>query len=222
MNDTELLNDRLELEEQLACYRSGGEHLPLNFAAVKDACSMLHTDVLILLYMVAARSNGQILEIGPYLGGSTIALSTGVRDSNRLVTSIEAGEGFGHHDFPTKDIIADLKANLQRWSCAEAVRIVQGFSRDEPVVRSVLELLSPESVSVLFLDADGQPASDLEKYENLLQDGCYLLVDDFLSPGSDKGPSTRMQIEELCQAERLSPYGIYGWGTWMGRYWKTR
>ena len=41
---------------------------------------MLHPDILILLYYLPRKSRGDIFEIGPYIGGSTIASAEGVRD----------------------------------------------------------------------------------------------------------------------------------------------
>jgi len=218
MNKSELTVDRLAIEEQMALFRSGGS-VPLNYQALKDACSMLHTDVLILLNIMATRSQGNLLEVGPYLGGSTIALASGVQDSTgRKVVSIEAAQGFGHPDFPSENIIRDLRKNLETWGQIGKVDIVEGFSREAPIVQRVRQLLPPKTVSVCFLDADGHPEKDLEHYEDLLETGAYLLVDDFMSPGSDKGDSTREEISRLIDSGKVVPYGIYGWGTWVGRY----
>jgi predicted O-methyltransferase YrrM len=40
---------------------------------------MLHMDVLLLIYHFARFAAGNILEIGPYIGGSTIAAAFGAR-----------------------------------------------------------------------------------------------------------------------------------------------
>jgi hypothetical protein len=44
---------------------------------------MLHLNVLILIYHFAKTCFGQILEIGAFVGGATIAAAFGVRDSDR-------------------------------------------------------------------------------------------------------------------------------------------
>lgn len=218
MTHYELTADRLAIEEKMALYRSGGD-VPLNYQALKDACSMLHTDVLILLNIMSMRTSGNLLEVGPYLGGSTIALASGLEEgSGRKVVSIEAAQGFGHPDFPSENIIRDLRKNLETWGQIHKVEIVEGFSRETPIVDRVHNLLPPRTVSVCFLDADGHPEKDLQYYEDLLETGAYVLVDDFMSPGSDKGDSTREEIRRLEEAGKVFPYGIYGWGTWVGRY----
>jgi len=48
---------------------------------VGRVASMLHIEVLLLIYHFARFSAGNILEIGPYDGGSTIAAAFGARDS---------------------------------------------------------------------------------------------------------------------------------------------
>src|SRR5678816_2310592 len=69
--------------------------------------SMLHLDVLTLIYHFAATSAGNVLEIGPYLGGSTMAAALGLRASaqKRKLVSIEPGGKHQHHRLPSKDIL---------------------------------------------------------------------------------------------------------------------
>jgi len=43
---------------------------------------MLHMDVLLLIYRFAGFSPGNVLEIGPYVGGSTIAAAYDARESS--------------------------------------------------------------------------------------------------------------------------------------------
>ena len=44
-------------------------------------CSMLGLDAVVMLYHCAKVSVGDILEVGGYTGGATIAMAMGVRDS---------------------------------------------------------------------------------------------------------------------------------------------
>jgi predicted O-methyltransferase YrrM len=55
--------------------------------------SMLHVDVLLLIYHFAKVCAGNILEIGPYIGGSTIAAAFGARESGvrKKIVTIEGG-----------------------------------------------------------------------------------------------------------------------------------
>ena len=47
---------------------------------IRHKHSMLHIDVLLLLYYFAKTTAGSVLEIGSYLGGGTIAAAWGLRD----------------------------------------------------------------------------------------------------------------------------------------------
>ncbi|PYK03639.1 MAG: hypothetical protein DME66_11605 [Verrucomicrobia bacterium] len=65
---------------------------------VGRAASMLHLDVLLLIYHFAKFGTGNILEIGPYIGGSTIAAAIGARESGsaKKIISIEIGGRLKH------------------------------------------------------------------------------------------------------------------------------
>lgn len=67
----ESISDCLAVMEALIEYRQK----PISNDLQKGASrySMLHLDVLTLLYYFAETGAGEILEIGPYVGGSTIA-----------------------------------------------------------------------------------------------------------------------------------------------------
>jgi hypothetical protein len=72
-------NQVLELLRKLMEYRS--DEIRQRLEKVRRAASMLYTDVLLLIYHFARFSPGNILEIGPYVGGSTIAAAFGARES---------------------------------------------------------------------------------------------------------------------------------------------
>ena len=72
-------NEVLELLRKLVECRSWEVRQRLE--KVGRAASMLHMDVLLLIYHFARFSAGNILQIGPYVGGSTIAAAFGARDS---------------------------------------------------------------------------------------------------------------------------------------------
>jgi hypothetical protein len=71
----------LELLRELMEYRS--HEVRHRLEKVGRAASMLHTDVLLLIYHFAKFSTGNVLEIGPYRGGSTIAAAFGARESGQ-------------------------------------------------------------------------------------------------------------------------------------------
>src|SRR5438093_12593723 len=103
------LNEVLELLRTLMEYRSSDVRQRLE--KVGRAASMLHMDVLLLIYHFARFSAGNILEVGPYLGGSTIAAAFGAQDSatRKKIVSIEAGGRLKHFRLSSRDIIKDLK-----------------------------------------------------------------------------------------------------------------
>jgi predicted O-methyltransferase YrrM len=55
-----------------------------------------------------------MLEIGPYVGGSTIAAAFGARESDRQkkIIAVEAGGIVKHFRLSSRNIIKDLKKNL--------------------------------------------------------------------------------------------------------------
>lgn len=65
------LSEVLELRRNLMEYSSSEVRHRLE--RVGRAASMLHMDVLLLIYHFARFAEGNILEIGPYIGGSTVA-----------------------------------------------------------------------------------------------------------------------------------------------------
>ena len=109
------VNQVLELLRKLMEYRSSDVRLRLE--KVGQAASMLHMDVLLLIYHFARFSPGNVLEIGPYVGGSTIAAAYGARESSvpKKIVSIEAGGKLKHFRLSSSHIIKDLKKNLARF-----------------------------------------------------------------------------------------------------------
>src|SRR5881394_1252510 len=109
------LNEVLELLRTLMEYRSSEVRHRLE--KVGRAASMLHMDVLLLIYHFARFGEGNILEIGPYMGGSTIAAAFGARESAapKKLVSIEAGGRLQHFRLSSKNIIKDLRKNLKRF-----------------------------------------------------------------------------------------------------------
>lgn len=184
--------------------------------------SMLGADVLVLIYHFAKVAEGDILEIGSFVGGSTIAAGLGARDSGgrKRLISIEPGGPLKDHRMATKDIFRDLKKNLARVGLLESVTLINGFSFDEKTIAAVREMEGPGQVGLFIFDADANVRRDIECYGDRFADGCWVVIDDYIS-ATDKGGPTRMQVDELVAAGRLEPLGFYGWGTWVGR-WRTR
>src|SRR5437667_4508896 len=110
-NDSQF-NECLNLMHTLMQYRQEPIHSQL--LKIRDKYSMLHLDVLILIYHFAKVCSGPIVEIGAFLGGATIAAAFGVRDSgkNKKLITIEPGGSVKHKRLGTRNILRDLERNL--------------------------------------------------------------------------------------------------------------
>ena len=210
------LNQVLELLRTLMEYRSSEVRQRLE--KVGREASMLHVDVLLLIYHFARFSAGDVLEIGPYVGGSTIAAAFGARQSGtqKKIITIEAGGSVRHFRLSSRNIIKDLKKNLARFGAAEDVTLVNGRSSDKAIISEVRQRLSNREVSLFIFDADNAVRRDLDSYGDLLNDGCWVVIDDYFGPA--KAAPLRAQVDALVSEARLVPFGYYGWGTWVGQW----
>src|ERR1044072_7457558 len=126
-----------ELMQRLIEYRYDK---PLHHQIMKAAdFSMLAEDVLVLICHLAKICDGGILEIGSFLGASTVAAGLGVRASGRSekFISIEPGGPLKDHKLATKDIFRDLTKHVSRAGLADAVTLLNGSSFDEAVISTV-------------------------------------------------------------------------------------
>src|SRR5947208_3941237 len=211
------LNEVLELLRTLMEYRSSDVRQRLE--KVGRAASMLHMDVLLLIYHFAKFSAGNILEIGPYIGGSTVAAAFGARESparKKKIVSIEAGGQLKHFRLSSRDIIKDLRKNLARFGVAGDVTLINGRSFDEATIFEVRHRLSSGDVGLFIFDADDNVRRDLDCYGDLQNDGCWLVIDDYFGPA--KAAPLRAQVDALVAEGQLVPFGYYGWGTWVGQW----
>jgi predicted O-methyltransferase YrrM len=210
------LSEVLELLRKLMEYRSSEVRHRLE--KVGREASMLHMDVLLLIYHFARFGAGNILEIGPYIGGSTIAAAFGARESGtkKKIITIEAGGSVKHFRLSSRNIIRDLKKNLARFDVAEDVSLINGRSSDEAVISEVRQCLNPREVGLFIFDADNNVQRDLDCYGDLLNDACWVVIDDYFGP--TKAAPLQAQVDALVSEARLLPFGYYGWGTWIGQW----
>ena len=211
------VDDCLELMEKLIEYRY---QKALHHQLMKAAdFSMLSIDVLVLIYHFARVAEGDILEIGSFLGASTIAAGLGARDSRRQkkIISIELGGPLKDHRLATRDIFKDLKKNLSRAGLLDAVTLMNSSSFDDGTIATVRETTAPGAIGLFIFDADSNVRRDIDCYSDRLARGCWMVIDDYIS-ATDKGGPTRRQVDDLVKAGRLQPLGFYGWGTWVGRW----
>jgi predicted O-methyltransferase YrrM len=209
-------NQTLELLRKLMEYRS--HEVRHRLEKVGRAASMLHMDVLLLIYHFARFTSRNVLEIGPYVGGSTIAAAFGARESGvrKKVVTIEAGGRLKHFRLSSRNIIKDLKKNLARFDVTGEVTLINGRSFDEATISEVRQTIGSGEVGLFIFDADNDVRRDLDCYSDLLADGCWVVIDDYFGPA--KAISIRTQVDALVSEGRLLPFGYYGWGTWVGQW----
>jgi predicted O-methyltransferase YrrM len=211
------INDVIDLMYKLMEYRN--QEIRHRLEKVGRAASMLHRDVLLLIYHFAKFGTGNILEIGPYIGGSTIAAAIGARESGRAkkIISIEMGGRLKHFRMSSRNIFKDLKKNLARFGVLEDITLINDSSFDAATTSAVRQILGSGEGGLFIFDADSNVRRDLDCYGDLLSDDCWVVIDDYFGPEAKTG-SLRAQVDELVSAGRLVPFGYYGWGTWIGQW----
>jgi L-amino acid N-acyltransferase YncA/predicted O-methyltransferase YrrM len=188
---------------------------------IRAKYSMLHLDVLLLTYHFAKTCPGEILEIGAFLGGATMAAALGVRASatrKKLIT-IEPGGSLKHSRVGSRDIWRDFGRNLRKQRLSDVVTAIKGYSFEPATIAAVHEALGSDEIRLLIIDADGAVKRHLACYEDKVADNCWIVIDDYFGPQENiKVEATRKDVDALVDAGRLEPLGFYGWGTWIGRW----
>jgi predicted O-methyltransferase YrrM len=217
LNPSANVDDCLELMRRLIEYRrQKALHHQLMKAAER---SMLGIDAIVILYHCAKVSVGNILEVGSYVGGATIAMAMGVRDSGteKKIIGIERGCRIDHPRVGTKDSFKDLRKNLKRFGFLDQVTLINGRSFERNTIATVRQILGPGQIGLFVFDADANVRRDINCYGNRFADRCWMVIDDYLG-NANKSERLRMQVDELVSAGRLEPLGFYGFGTWIGRW----
>jgi len=217
LNTSTNVDDCLELMRKLIEYRRQKDlHHQLMKAAER---SMLGIDAIVILYHCAKVSEGNILEVGSYVGGATIAMAMGVRDSGmeKKIIGIERGCRVDHPRVGTKDSFKDLRKNLKRFGFLDQVSLINGRSFDPNTIATVRQILDAGQIGLFVFDADANVRRDINCYGDRFADRCWMVIDDYLG-GANKSERLRMQVDELVSAGRLEPLGFYGVGTWIGRW----
>jgi predicted O-methyltransferase YrrM len=180
---------------------------------------MLDIDVLIMIHHFAKRCEGDILEIGSFVGGSTIAAGLGVRDSGqkKKIISIEPGGRLKHHHLARRDIFRDLKKNLVHANLLDSVTLINGYSYELATIEAVRQATTSGGIGLFIFDADDKVRRDLDCYSDRLGNRSWIVIDDYFSESNKSGP-TRAQVDGLVAAGKLVTLGFYGWGTWVGRW----
>ena len=219
MKEGAQLNDVFELMHTLMKYRHEPIHGDLD--KIRKKYSMLHLDVLLLIYHFARICSGQILEIGAFLGGATIAAARGVRDSgiNKTLIAIEQGGSLKHTRLGSRNILRDLERNLARERVSDLVTLLKGRSSERSIVSAVVQALGAEKIGLLILDADAAKRRDIDCYRHKLATDCWMVIDDYYGFTPDnKTVVARDEVDSMVAAGLLEPLGYFGWSTWIGRW----
>lgn len=88
---------------------------------------------------MARQGDGGILEIGSYIGGSTIALASG-HMGRRKHAVIDCGGSYPDQPhLPSDDTIADWRANVAAFGVADYVHMFEGWSTDTRVSEPAID-----------------------------------------------------------------------------------
>lgn len=225
--DRQIIAGQLRFDQELTgAYGTASHSHPVanEMLAVKRI-SMLAVESLVLLRAFAMEARGAILEIGPYIGGSTIAMLTGVEASGpKPVICVDAGGAQDHPAIPSTDIHADWARNLADAGFDGRALLIKGYPNDPAVAEQVRAALGGQSIGMLVIDADGQVWQHIRFLGSLLADDCLLVVDDVTNLNTPDDPDlnikfgpTRSSIAAGVGAGAIEHYGTFMWGTWFGR-----
>jgi predicted O-methyltransferase YrrM len=213
------LNHCLSLMHTLMEYRPQGIYRRLHSIGANH--SMLHLDVLTLLYHFAKICSGHVLEIGAYVGGATIAMALGVQDSMspKKIISIEEGGKLDHPTLGSGNILKDLRKNLAKHGLLQMVTLMEGASYHPTIVAQVQQAVGPQDIGLLLIDSGGALKTEIAYYQDRLSQDCLVVMDDYYTPGGlEKTSEIRATVDSLVADGSLTPLGFYGYGTWFGRW----
>jgi len=177
---------------------------------------MLAEDALLELARLGSLADGPIIEIGPYIGGSTCALAAA--ETARVVAVELGGPNREHPELPTEDTLADLERNLIRARVRQRVDVVPGYFARLSVFEQVRQYLSGQQAGMLFVDVTPGTEIAVQQYAPLLRADAYIAIDDYRSDHAvQKAAQVRSFVDRAVGDGMLEEIGVYGWGTWFGR-----
>lgn len=185
--------------------------------------TMLHADIQAIAQLLVLLCGGAVLEVGAYVGGLTVPMALAARQADVPIVTLEQGGSVPLHPYlPSNDILADLQANLRRYGVSGRVHILPGRLQDPAMLRAVQERLGADKIGLFVDDSDGDVCGKFAAIAPLLRPGAFIIIDDFLqrfrSLQADKARTTRAFVYEQVVHGTFEEIGIFGWGTWIGRY----
>lgn len=179
--------------------------------------SMLNHETLTVMHHLAGLAQGDILEIGSYIGGATATLARGKR-SEAQVISVELGGSLDNPYLPSKDIISDWHTTIAMYAAGPDVHMIKGWSYEAHVIAEVRSRLGSRKVGMLIIDANGQPETDFANYRDLIDPNAFLVVDDYdTGSTNEKEEPVKAFVAGLVSTGTAKSLGVYSWGTWFGQ-----
>jgi predicted O-methyltransferase YrrM len=226
--DRQLADGSLRFDRSLAqSYEAGclGHPAAERLAQIKNL-SMLGLQTLLMLRAFALEARGGIVEAGPYVGGSTVAILEGVAASApKPVVSIDpGGQYLEHPSMPSSDIHADWAANVAGAGYEGKAYLAKGFANVASVGAEAVAALGGAPIGMLFIDANGDIWKNMQHVLPYMTDDCLIVLDDYtnLTVPEDQADNikfnpTQQSVKAGLAAGALEEYGIFLWGTWFGR-----
>jgi predicted O-methyltransferase YrrM len=185
-------------------------------AAAARSISMLREDALLLLAQLSEQCRGPVIELGPYVGGSTCALAA-PKDA-RVITVELGGANPNHPELPTDDTIADLLSNLSRAGFRERVQIVADHFARVSAYDAVSRHLDGRKAGMLFVDVNPGTELAVQTYASLLREDAFIVIDDYASEYAvEKAAQVRAFVDTSVEQGYLKQICVCGWGTWFGQ-----
>jgi cephalosporin hydroxylase len=187
--------------------------------------SMLNEETLRVLHYLGSKSK-TILEFGPYIGGSTIAIAKGNKYSvfkKFLFNTIElGGTNAQHAHLPSQDILQDLNKNLSKYKVGDKVNIIKGWSLDLNSIQMCESLLNGRKVDMVLMDSDGFIEENITAYKKFFKNEVYLILDDFERVENEDPFSKASNVNKWVKTNllngKLTEHAVLKWSTWFGKY----
>jgi hypothetical protein len=179
---------------------------------------MLSGEALKVIHLLSSECEGAIVEIGAYVGGATLTILHATQERKNLFITIEEPvEHPTHPDIPTHNTIEDLSANIQTFGLDRDNHfVVPGTSFETWVLGLLHHRLLGQPVGLLVWDADACIDRDLILLSPFLDEGCMLVIDDYVG-GESKSARITVVVDDLVSRGVLEPVAYLPWGTWFGR-----
>lgn len=175
-------SDLLTQQDILEYINNTGDDNIFRFLKIKKITrGFLAPEVYREIYLNALNAPpGNIIDIGPAQGGSSISLCLGIKEAgneNSKVYSIEKGEGSDALASKEKNINESvLVSNIRKYGLAGFSEVLMGD------VKEVSHMVpSPMPVSGIFIDADGALDRDFNLFFNQMTDNAFVIIDDYIN-----------------------------------------